>query len=111
MARKIPETITEEEFVNELVDMEWNGLIRHNLNSREVYGEEKRIMRKSSNLIENYYIFPLLMKNQKGRCNKCKRREKLELHHKRYAWDLKLEDYELLCKKCHFDITEFQMGR
>jgi len=61
----------------------------------------KEIIRKEFRFLETNYIRPTLNKRQNNKCNFCYSNKKLELHHKRYELDININDYYLICHKCH----------
>lgn len=57
---------------------------------------------KEKNLLRAYayhYLRNEVFKRANYKCEKCGSSEELQLHHKRYSYDIK--DIEALCRKCH----------
>ena len=48
------------------------------------------------------YMYPVLLEWQLGTCAECgEEHEYFEIDHKRYADDLTIYDFQLLCSDCH----------
>ena len=63
------------------------------------YRMKKTLNSKNTNHIKEHR--KLLIDALGGCCEDCNSMKKLQIHHKKYSEDIKLNDIEILCFKCH----------
>ena len=52
------------------------------------------------------YILEAMKRKKRTVCEACGSKEQLQIHHKRYAPDITINDLSLLCVHCHDALTE-----
>jgi len=87
--------------------IEWAKQNRAKINksqSKYYWNNKERILEKGRIRALSYYHYKIKLLKEKKCCERCKSKEKLELHHKEYKNELNC--LMLLCKKCHTKIHQ-----